>query len=143
LSVFQPFSSCGDAVGVPDDDLRGPDADALARRDSLFQETSKERIERVALGAAWSVLPKRIDRLPRLARLVMEDLLTADATLPDPRRRRTCRNLSASLTISACRLCWRPIAAGFFRMVISGRRNGCHRPSVAFSSLKTFTCRSG
>ena len=86
MSVIQPFSSCGDAVGVPDDDLRGPDADALARRKSLFQETSKERVERITLGAAWSVLPKRIDRLPRLARLVMQDLLTADAALPDPAR---------------------------------------------------------
>ncbi|HUU67072.1 MAG TPA: leucyl/phenylalanyl-tRNA--protein transferase [Methyloceanibacter sp.] len=55
----------------------------MARRDALFRETLAERLQRVALGAAWSLQPERIDRLVPLAQLCMRHLLEPDDTLPD------------------------------------------------------------
>jgi len=63
--------------------LAPPPTDRMARRDALFRETLAERLQRVALGAAWSLQPERIDRLVPLAQLCMRHLLEPDDTLPD------------------------------------------------------------
>lgn len=56
------------------------------RRVALFRETPLERIERVALGIAWALQPKRIGGLPALARLWLADLIASQPGLPDPER---------------------------------------------------------
>ncbi|MGH6734866.1 MAG: leucyl/phenylalanyl-tRNA--protein transferase [Methyloceanibacter sp.] len=70
----------------PDDALIGPELapqDLQARRDALFRETVAETLQRIALGAVWSLQPKRLDRLPALARLSIAHLLDPDDALPD------------------------------------------------------------
>jgi len=53
------------------------------QRDVLFRETLLERCQRIALGTAWSLQPKRILRLLPLARLWAAHLLDPDRELPD------------------------------------------------------------
>jgi len=67
-------------------DRPGPLARAavLDRRGVLFRETALETCERVALGAAWTLQPKRIARLWPLARLWVADLTGSDRGLPQP-----------------------------------------------------------
>jgi leucyl/phenylalanyl-tRNA--protein transferase len=67
-------------------DRPGPLARAavLDRRGVLFRETALETCERVALGAAWTLRPKRIARLWPLARLWVADLTASDRGLPQP-----------------------------------------------------------
>jgi leucyl/phenylalanyl-tRNA---protein transferase len=60
-----------------------PLPDRLARRDALFRETPLETLQRVVLGTAWSLRPKRIDRLLPLARLCLRHLLEPNDRLPD------------------------------------------------------------
>lgn len=55
-------------------------------RDVLFRETPLERAERVTLGTAWALQPKRIGGLAALARLWLTDLVTMRRDLPDPQR---------------------------------------------------------
>ena len=54
-----------------------------ARRDLLFRETLRERCERILLGTAWSLHPKRIGRLWPLAKLVVSQLVEPDQKLSD------------------------------------------------------------
>ncbi len=72
---------------LPDGALIGPDvapsADRQARRDALFQETLAETLQRVVLGAAWSLQPKRIDRLVPLAKLSIAHIFESSDALPD------------------------------------------------------------
>lgn len=63
--------------------LAPPPADRVARRDALFRETLAERLQRMVLGTAWSLQPKRIGRLVPLAQLCIRHLLEPDDTLPD------------------------------------------------------------
>ncbi len=63
--------------------LASPAPDQLARRAALFCETPLETLKRVALGTAWSLQPKRIDRLVPLVRLSIAHLLEPDHGLPD------------------------------------------------------------
>jgi leucyl/phenylalanyl-tRNA--protein transferase len=54
------------------------------RREALFRETSWETCRRVALGTAWSLLPRRIGTLWSLTRVWLADLFTPAEGLPDP-----------------------------------------------------------
>jgi leucyl/phenylalanyl-tRNA--protein transferase len=56
-----------------------------ARRAELFRETPLEAAERIALGTAWSLKPKRIVLLPGLARIWLRDTFRAGNELPDPK----------------------------------------------------------
>jgi leucyl/phenylalanyl-tRNA---protein transferase len=63
-----------------------PEVAADARRAELFRETLSERLERLVLGLAWALKPKRIGGLPALASLWLADLIAPDYELPDPQR---------------------------------------------------------
>lgn len=54
------------------------------RRDALFRETIWQRCQRVALGTAWSLLPRRIGKLAPLTRVWLADLMAPTEGLPDP-----------------------------------------------------------
>ena len=58
--------------------------DVQARRSALFRETPFEVAERIALGTAWSLKPKRIGNLAGLARIWLRDT-SGGRVLPDPR----------------------------------------------------------
>jgi len=60
-----------------------PLPDRAERRDALFRETLSERLQRVVLGTAWSLQPKRLDRLVPLARLCVAHLFQPNNVLPD------------------------------------------------------------
>jgi leucyl/phenylalanyl-tRNA--protein transferase len=57
--------------------------DTKARRNELFVETPRDILERIVLGFAWSLMPKRIHALPGLARVWLRDTFTSGG-LPDP-----------------------------------------------------------
>jgi leucyl/phenylalanyl-tRNA--protein transferase len=52
-------------------------------RAELFRETTLQTCRRVALGTAWSLLPKRIGNLWPLARLWLADMLQPRSGLPE------------------------------------------------------------
>jgi leucyl/phenylalanyl-tRNA--protein transferase len=52
------------------------------KRDALFRETIWQQCRRVTLGAAWSLLPRRIGSLVPLARVWLSDLLAPATELP-------------------------------------------------------------
>ena len=54
------------------------------RRDALFHETAWEACRRVALGTAWSLLPRRAGNLWPLTRVWVSDLIAPPGGLPDP-----------------------------------------------------------
>ena len=56
------------------------------RRAALFRESLSERVSRIALGFAWSLMPTRLVGLPNLARLCLRELLAPDHAVPDPER---------------------------------------------------------
>ena len=56
------------------------------RRAVLFRESLGEKASRIALGLAWSLMPRRLSGLPNLARLCFHELLAPDYALPDPER---------------------------------------------------------
>jgi leucyl/phenylalanyl-tRNA---protein transferase len=56
------------------------------RRALLFRESLGEKASRIALGLAWSLMPRRLSGLPNLARLCFHELLAPDYALPDPER---------------------------------------------------------
>jgi len=53
------------------------------RRAALFRETPFALCERVALGTAWALKPKRIGNLAPLARLWLADLFSGNRELPE------------------------------------------------------------
>ena len=53
------------------------------RRAALFRETLLERCERIALGTAWALRPKRIGDLVPLAQAWLADLAEGDGELPE------------------------------------------------------------
>jgi leucyl/phenylalanyl-tRNA--protein transferase len=53
------------------------------RRAALFRETLPETCERVLLGTAWALRPKRIANLVPLARLWISDLVQGGGALPE------------------------------------------------------------
>ena len=57
------------------------------RRALLFRESLGEKASRIALGLAWSLMPRRLSGLPNLARLCFHELLAPDYALPDPNAR--------------------------------------------------------
>ncbi|MBX3514149.1 MAG: GNAT family N-acetyltransferase [Xanthobacteraceae bacterium] len=59
--------------------------DAAARRAALFHESPRDIAERIALGLVWAMVPKRIGRLPNLARVWLRDTFRGSGSLPDPR----------------------------------------------------------
>lgn len=59
---------------------------AAGRRAALFREPLLDKMERLILGTAWSLSPKRIAGLPALAGLCFTELLAPDFALPDPER---------------------------------------------------------
>jgi leucyl/phenylalanyl-tRNA--protein transferase len=61
-----------------------PIPDTAARRNELFVETPRDIAERIALGFAWSLMPKRIHALPGLARVWLRDTFAGSSALPDP-----------------------------------------------------------
>ena len=61
-----------------------PIPDVEARRAALFRESPRDIAERIALGIAWSLRPKRIDALPGLAGIWLRDVLGSSSELPDP-----------------------------------------------------------
>ena len=78
MSVLSPLP--GDALIGPD---VAPPPDRAARRDALFRETPAETLQRILLGTAWALQPKRLDRLIPLMRLCLSHLFEPDDTLPD------------------------------------------------------------
>jgi leucyl/phenylalanyl-tRNA--protein transferase len=60
-----------------------PAAVALSRKD-LFREQPWETAERIALGAAWSLMPARIGAVPGLAALHLKEWILPSDGLPDP-----------------------------------------------------------
>ncbi|MEZ5828570.1 MAG: leucyl/phenylalanyl-tRNA--protein transferase [Hyphomicrobiales bacterium] len=64
--------------GIP-----APPLERLRRRDALFRETLGEAVQRILLGTAWSLQPKRLDQLLSLARLSIAHLLEPRDDLPD------------------------------------------------------------
>jgi leucyl/phenylalanyl-tRNA--protein transferase len=60
-----------------------PIPDVQARRAMLFRESPRDIAERIALGFAWSLMPKRIGALPGLARVWLRDSFSRGG-LPDP-----------------------------------------------------------
>ena len=54
-----------------------------ARRELLFRESLRGKLERIVLGTAWCLRPKRIGRLWPLAKLAAFQLFKPDQTLPD------------------------------------------------------------
>jgi leucyl/phenylalanyl-tRNA--protein transferase len=60
--------------------------DTAARRDARFRETPFEVAERIVLGTAWSLKPRRLSMLPALASLWLRDTLSGGNELPDPKR---------------------------------------------------------
>jgi hypothetical protein len=77
----------------------------------MFCETLAERIERVALGTAWALQPRRIAGLRALGGLWLSELLAPVEGLPDPRRSLNAAGLcgfvkepSAAATSTACSL---------------------------------------
>jgi leucyl/phenylalanyl-tRNA---protein transferase len=56
------------------------------RRAAPFRETAAERLERWALGVAWTLRPQRLGGLPALGRLWLSDLIAPRRDLPDPER---------------------------------------------------------
>ncbi|HMN51742.1 MAG TPA: leucyl/phenylalanyl-tRNA--protein transferase [Xanthobacteraceae bacterium] len=61
-----------------------PIPDAAARREALFRETPRDIAERIALGLAWAMHPKRVRAIPAVARVWLRDLFGGRG-LPDPR----------------------------------------------------------
>ncbi|MDP2410704.1 MAG: leucyl/phenylalanyl-tRNA--protein transferase [Pseudolabrys sp.] len=66
--------------------LSAPAAAAGSRRATLFRESLRDRAERLTLGLAWALMPRRIGGLPNLGRMWVEELLAPDFALPDPQR---------------------------------------------------------
>ncbi len=62
-----------------------PIPDAKARRAVLFRESPRDIAERIALGLAWSLRPRRIGNLPGLARVWLRDTFSGGSELPDAR----------------------------------------------------------
>ncbi|HLL29312.1 MAG TPA: leucyl/phenylalanyl-tRNA--protein transferase [Xanthobacteraceae bacterium] len=56
-----------------------------ARRAALFRETPAERIERVLLGTAWALQPRRLKDWPPYLQALVADQF-APSSLPDPAR---------------------------------------------------------
>jgi leucyl/phenylalanyl-tRNA--protein transferase len=54
------------------------------RRAALFRESLPDMAERLALGFAWAMSPKRIRGVPNLLRLCFDEFLAPDYALPDP-----------------------------------------------------------
>jgi leucyl/phenylalanyl-tRNA--protein transferase len=54
------------------------------RRAALFRESAADRLERWALGLAWSLSPKRAAGIPNLARMCFDEFLAPNYALPDP-----------------------------------------------------------
>jgi leucyl/phenylalanyl-tRNA--protein transferase len=61
------------------------------RRFALFRETPLERCERLALGVAWALMPKRVGTLLPLARLWLIDRVAPRHELPDPETAKGCQ----------------------------------------------------
>ena len=57
---------------------------AAGRRALLFRERMSDRLQRLALGAAWALMPGRIGGVPALAKLALREWLAPDHALPDP-----------------------------------------------------------
>jgi hypothetical protein len=57
------------------------------RRKALFREILAEKCERIALGAVWSLQPKRVDRILPLARHFVSYFLEPDPPMPDLTRK--------------------------------------------------------
>ncbi len=62
-----------------------PIPDPKVRRAALFRESPRDIMERIALGTAWALAPKRIGALPGLARVWLRDSFRRGNALPDPR----------------------------------------------------------
>ena len=60
-----------------------PRDEVVDRRAALFRETAWQQCQRVALGTAWSLLPRRIGKLAPLTRVWLSDLVTPVTGLPD------------------------------------------------------------
>ena len=52
----------------------------------MFRESLRDRAERLALGAAWALMPARVAGLPNLGSLCASEFLAPDYALPDPER---------------------------------------------------------
>lgn len=59
-------------------------ADDAGRRAALFRESPVNIAERLLLGMAWSLTPRRIAGVPAIAKLCFDELLAPDYALPDP-----------------------------------------------------------
>jgi leucyl/phenylalanyl-tRNA---protein transferase len=55
----------------------------MERRAALFQESTLEICQRVALGTAWALRPRRVGELWPLSRLWLSDLMAPKRGLPD------------------------------------------------------------
>jgi leucyl/phenylalanyl-tRNA--protein transferase len=65
------------------DDAAAPQSGTSIRRQQMFRESLSDKCERVALGTAWSLHPKRIEKLLPLARIWIKAIFEPDFELPD------------------------------------------------------------
>ena len=72
------------ALAYYTDQISLPAAAGPERRDALFRESGRDRLERWALGLAWAAKPKRLSGLPALAKVFLSDLVGTKDALPDP-----------------------------------------------------------
>jgi leucyl/phenylalanyl-tRNA--protein transferase len=57
--------------------------DPVEQKTVIFRETPLDRLQRLALGTAWALRPKRIGGLPALARVWLTDLIAPACDLPE------------------------------------------------------------
>jgi leucyl/phenylalanyl-tRNA--protein transferase len=70
------------ALGQIDDAAAQQDG-VSRRREQLFRESPLDRCARIALGAVWSLHPKRAEKLLPLARVWIKDIFEPELGLPD------------------------------------------------------------
>lgn len=58
--------------------------DPAEKQTVIFREAPLDRLQRIALGTAWALRPKRIGGLPGLGRLWLSELVAPGRGLPDP-----------------------------------------------------------
>jgi hypothetical protein len=98
------------------------------RRAALFHESTLDWIKRCTFGALWPLRPARIGILPGLWSAMIEDLLTQDRGLPDPRAVRNNPPGWPASCMTFRRIHWSPPTdAAFIRLAMSGRSSCGHR----------------
>jgi len=83
---FRYFHTFGDVLNFHASHLTlsTPVSATADRRAALFRESVGDKVERWALGLAWTLTPKRIGGVPNLLRMCFDEFLAPNYALPDP-----------------------------------------------------------